>query len=209
VSIGNPVIFSVARAVTRWYMQLKGGMRVIGRENVPPKGGVILAPNHVSYLDPPLVANGLSRMMASMAKAELWNNPYFAWIMTGVAAFPVSRGTSDREAIRTGLKRLEDGHPLLLFPEGTRGDGVTLGKFNSGVALFARRSGAPVVPIGIYGTQFIMPKEGKSRRAVSTVAFGKPIYYDQAGTDDDFNARLAREILAIAEAQGWPLRAPE
>ena len=117
VRIGHPLTYAVIRKLTEFYLRLKGGLRIVGAENLPTTGGIILAPNHVSYLDPPAISIGLKRRMASMAKAELWKNKFFGKIMDGVAAFPVHRGASDREAIRTGLKRLEDGHPLLLVPD--------------------------------------------------------------------------------------------
>lgn len=209
VRIGHPLTYAVIRKLTEFYLRLKGGLRIVGAENLPTTGGIILAPNHVSYLDPPAISIGLKRRMASMAKAELWKNKFFGKIMDGVAAFPVHRGASDREAIRTGLKRLEDGHPLLLFPEGTRGDGVTLGKFNSGAALFARRSGAPVVPIAVHGTESIMPREGKGKRAKTTLVYGKPFLWSEESSDDKFNERLQREIIALAAANGWTIKPPE
>ena len=126
-------------------------IQVIGKENIPKEGGVLLCSNHISNLDPPVVGITCPRPISFMAKAELFDSPIFGKILKKVNAFPVKRGMSDREALRTGLKALKDGHVLGLFPEGTRSKTGELGKGLAGAGFFAMRTDAKVIPCAIIG----------------------------------------------------------
>ncbi|HWO75848.1 MAG TPA: lysophospholipid acyltransferase family protein [Bacillus sp. (in: firmicutes)] len=146
-------------------------IQVIGKENIPKEGGVLLCSNHISNLDPPVVGITCPRPISFMAKAELFDAPIFGTILKKVHAFPVKRGMSDREALRTGLKALKDGHVLGLFPEGTRSKTGELGKGLAGAGFFAMRTDAKVVPCAIIG-------EYKFFRKIKVV-YGKPIDFDE------------------------------
>ena len=188
------------------YYQTHGGLRSIGEEHIPAEGPVILAPNHVSYLDPPAIACALRRHIQPMAKEELFKGP-LGWMLNSLGAFPVKRGEGDTEAIRKAIAVLEGGGIVLVFPEGTRGDGVTMGPFNRGVAMLARRTNATVVPIGVTGTNIVMPKGGKGRKHPMTVAFGPGFRYgDLPNAKAEFAPELERRILALCHAHGLPLR---
>lgn len=149
-------------------------LRVIGLENVPDKGAVIIASNHVSNLDPPTLGTALRhRQMGFMAKAELFKNPVFSFIIRKLGAFPVKRGASDRNAIKTTFEKLKSGYVLTIFPEGTRSKDGELGKGGSGVVSIAAKTGAIVIPTAIIGTE----KFGSKKLFPQiTVVFGKPFH---------------------------------
>lgn len=146
-------------------------MKVVGNENIPTDGSAVIASNHVSLMDPVAVAIGIQRPIHFMAKHELFSNRILAWFFNQVYAFPVKRGIADRNAIRTALTRLREGHLLGIFPEGTRNkqeDHVL--PLQSGASLFAIKTGSPIIPVVVHGT-------GKLRfRQTIHVVIGKPIY---------------------------------
>ncbi len=193
----SPAIYkSIRWAVKTFYFGTRGGLRTVGRENLPKSGGVLLAPNHVSHLDPPAACCALDRTVHCMAKEELFHNKMFGWLIRALAAFPVKRGEGDTESIRTAMSLLEGGDVVLLFPEGTRGDGVTLQPISRGVALLAKRSGVPVVPVGITGTHLVMPRDKttQARKHPMVVALGRPFTYQEVATSS--NEKENREIFA-------------
>lgn len=190
-----------------------GGLKGVGAENVPREGAVILAPVHLSHLDPPAVACTCHRRLNFMAKQELFKVPILGPLIRSLGAFPVKRGEGDTEAIRHTMAELEKGHVVLVFPEGTRGDGVHIQAINKGVTMIARRSGALVVPVGIVGTHRVLPKgASKPKRHPITILFGKPFRYDdvQVGTEKEnreaFAARLQASLVELCAAGGMPLK---
>jgi 1-acyl-sn-glycerol-3-phosphate acyltransferase len=212
----NPTFYRAVRAlVKQLFFGPRGGLYTVGEENLPKTGGVILAPNHVSHLDPPAACCALKRTVHCMAKEELFSNKLFGRMITMLAAFPVRRGEGDTEAIRTAISLLEQGEVVLLFPEGTRGDGERIQPINRGVGMIAKKSGVPVVPVAITGTEVVMPavKGRKARRHRMTVAIGKPFTYEETSTGsnerenrDLFARRLRDEILGLCHQHGLPLR---
>jgi len=208
----------VLRLVRNGFFRLvTGGLRSVGEENIPRTGGVIFAPNHLSNLDPPAVACGTNkRQLAFMAKEELFKG-IFGKIISSVGAFPVRRGESDTEAIRRALTLLAEGRAVLVFPEGTRGDGHQMGPINRGVAMLAKRSGAQILPIGVVGTHVIAPKGGKGlKRHRVVVAYGKPFTYSEVATGatdkenrQRFAADLEARIIGLCAAHGLDLKSAE
>lgn len=151
--------------------------RVFGRENVPA-GGAVLAGNHVSYMDPILLWCGSQRPVHFMAKKELWDSGFLAWVLPRLWAFPVSRGEPDRTAIITATQLLSGGELVGVFPEGTRADiGVEgLQSAHGGAAFLALRAGVPLVPTAFVGTERIWPRGARlPRLAQATISFGSPI----------------------------------
>ncbi|NEY80437.1 1-acyl-sn-glycerol-3-phosphate acyltransferase [Bacillus sp. 3H-10] len=138
---------SVVKAILKPYYRIE----TIGLENFPRTGGVLLCSNHISNLDPPVVGITAPRPVHFMAKAELFSKPILKNILPKIHSFPVKRGMSDREALRTGLSILKDGNVLGLFPEGTRSRTGELGKGLAGAGFFALRTEADVVPCAIIG----------------------------------------------------------
>lgn len=196
----------VARWTATQIFQAMGGMQVIGEENVPMTGPVILAPVHLSYVDPPLVGCACPRAISFMSREEFFGFPY-GLLLRSLNAFPMRRGESDAGAMKVAMKILEDERCLLMFPEGTRGKGVQLGPMMSGISMLAKRSGAKIVPVGMAGPEKMWPRDSKKiRRARLTVVFGKPFTYDEvAGKADKRTGRdQFSRILAqrIADATG-------
>ena len=113
--------YKIIRAVLNFIFFVIFRLHVEGRENVPPKGAIIVAPNHKSDWDPPLIGVAFdTRIIHYMAKEELFKNPIFGWIIRQFGTFPVKRGAVDRTAIRQAIRELKAGNPLGIFPEGTR-----------------------------------------------------------------------------------------
>jgi 1-acyl-sn-glycerol-3-phosphate acyltransferase len=132
--------------------------RVVGREHVPATGPVILAPVHRSFADFGFVAFCTRRKLFFMAKDELWENKWLGRLLLYVGAFPVHRESADREALQRAEEVLRQGQCLVLFPEGTRRQGRAIEDLMEGAAFLSARTGAPIVPIGIGGSDLSMPK---------------------------------------------------
>lgn len=203
------IILGLARGI----FALLGGLRALHRERVPAKGAAILASTHFSHLDPPAVACGCDRQLAFFAKAELFKVPILAPLIRSLGAFPARRGEGDMEAFRKSLALLEEGRAVLIFPEGTRGDGVTLGELNRGATLLAKKSGATVIPVAISGSHLALPKGAKGpKRHRIIVAYGEPLSYAEIATGDDkadrerFAKALESRLLALSEEAGLPLK---
>lgn len=151
-------------------------VRVIGREHLAIDRPVILAPSHRSNLDAPLAGAVPDFRPRSLSKESLFSNPVLAWIITALGSFPVKRGTADREALRTAEQLLRSGESLLVFPEGTRQHGDEIGEIFDGTAYLAAKGDAPVIPIGIHGTEAAMPPGARfPRRSTVTIVVGAPI----------------------------------
>jgi len=145
--------------------------RVYGRENVPKKGGFILASNHESNIDPVLLPVACPRRMRFLAKDSLFKPPVLGAIIRFGGGIPLKRASADRGALSEALFQLEQGWPVLIFPQGTRGGT----KIQAGVGFLAVKSGMPVVPVYIEGTGKVLPKGTKfPRRTAVKVIFGKP-----------------------------------
>ncbi|MGP0030806.1 MAG: lysophospholipid acyltransferase family protein [Acidimicrobiales bacterium] len=132
--------------------------RVVGRRYVPEAGPVILAPVHRSFADFGFTAFCTRRKLFFMAKDSLWAKPWLGRLLYYVGAFPVHRESADREALQRAEDVLRKGQCLVLFPEGTRREGRAVEDLMEGAAFLSARTGAPVVPIGIGGSDLAMPK---------------------------------------------------
>ncbi|MBV7507152.1 1-acyl-sn-glycerol-3-phosphate acyltransferase [Bacillus sp. sid0103] len=143
--------YAFARSVVTGVFKPLYRIEAIGVEHFPKEGGVLLCANHIHNFDPIVVGIMAPRPVHYMAKEEIFSVPILGNIVRKCNAFPVKRGFSDREALRTGLKILKDGHVFGLFPEGTRSKNGELGKGLSGAGFFALRSTASVVPCAIIG----------------------------------------------------------
>src|SRR3954447_3706971 len=136
--------------------------RVRGVENVPEEGAFVLAPVHRSNLDFALVLFVTKRRMRYLAKDTLWKGGgFWAKLFTALGGIPVARGTADREALRTCIEVVEAGEPLVMFPEGTRQQGPEVQHCFDGPAFVQSRTGVPIVPVGIGGSEAAMPKGSK------------------------------------------------
>jgi 1-acyl-sn-glycerol-3-phosphate acyltransferase len=150
--------------------------QVRGRENIPGEGPLLIVSNHISLVDIPLLGVSFGRKVIFMAKKELFRFRFLNYFMRILGSFPVHRGRLDREALRQSLQVLADGLALVVFPEGTRSNSARLRPAFSGSALVALRSGAPVLPVGIAGTEKFKSVGGALRRPQVTVNIGCPFY---------------------------------
>ncbi|HZL71840.1 MAG TPA: lysophospholipid acyltransferase family protein [Planctomycetota bacterium] len=166
------------------------GLRTAGQTRVPSRGGVILAANHQSYLDPPFVAACLPRETSFMARRSLFEIPLLGPIIVACNAFPIERNSGDVRGVKNAIERLRSGSALLLFPEGTRSRDGRIGPLKGGLRLLAERAGVPVVPVLVDGAYDVWPKGRMFPRLRGRVriTFGDRLPLE--GTDEDFAARL-------------------
>jgi 1-acyl-sn-glycerol-3-phosphate acyltransferase len=169
-----------------WYR-----IEAIGREHFPKEGGVLLCSNHIHNFDPMVVGMMAPRPIHYMAKEEIFSVPVLGNIVRKCNAFPVKRGFNDREALRTGLKILKDGHVFGLFPEGTRSKNGELGKGLSGAGFFALRSTAAVVPCAIIGPY-------RSFRKLKVV-YGQPIDLEEMRKEKASAEQVTELIMSKIE----------
>ncbi len=133
-------------------------LRIEGREHEPARGPFIVAANHASIIDPPLVGIALRHQAAYMAKHELFDAPVLGPLLRSIGVFPVRRGEPDRRAIRKSLDVVQSGGILVMFPEGTRSPDGRLQKPEPGAAMIALRTGAAVLPAAVVNSHRILPK---------------------------------------------------
>jgi 1-acyl-sn-glycerol-3-phosphate acyltransferase len=174
------MLYRILRPLTYAVLRLFFGFRAIGRENVPLEGRLLLAANHVSALDPPVVGSAAPRPLHFMAKAELFRVPFLGWLISHLNAHPVERDGADAAALRHALLLLREEKALLVFPEGTRGTEGQLQPGRPGTGMLVALSEAPVVPVYVQGTGHALPR-GASRpqRACVTVRYGPPLRFER------------------------------
>ena len=135
----------IACNALNWFFKV----RIEGKENIPPEGGYILCANHRSYADPVFVGGATPHQLHFLAKAALFKNPSFSFLIRPLVAFPIERGKGDTTAIETAIGLLKSGKAMVMFPEGTRSkDGKPL-RAKSGVAMLAYQTGADILPMSI------------------------------------------------------------
>jgi glycerol-3-phosphate dehydrogenase (NAD(P)+) len=192
----NLLVYIPVRVVLELFIRIYFRLSGTGREHIPKTGPVILAANHRSFLDPFVIGALVRRPIYFVAKRELFEKRWQAWLLNCVGAFPVRRGESDEEMVQTGLELLAAGKPIVIFPEGTRIRRGPLGNPKRGVGRFALESAAPVVPIAVTGTE--RARRGWRIRPVKVkVRFGRPLTFPQV---ENPSPRLAGEVTARI----WP-----
>jgi len=169
--------YSLVYHGARVFMSAFGRVEVSGLENLP-EGGLLIASNHVSFIDPPLIGCVIPREMYFFARKTLLNNPILKRALPHCNVIPVDRdGGSDVGAFKKVFAVLKQRHALILFPEGTRSKDGQLGKAQGGAGLIACMARVPVVPARVFGTGDVLPRGSAfPQRANLGVAFGKPIY---------------------------------
>ena len=208
---GYTITYYIVGSLLRLSYWLYGRWRILGTENVPRTGGVLLAANHVSMLDPPMVGGALFgyRRVRFMAKIELWSNRFGGFIMDGIMAFPVKRGTADRPTIRRTLEWLAQDDAIAIFPEGERSEDGKLQTAQPGIALLVQKSGVPVIPVAIIGTYEMWPKGSKKlKRVPLKIVFGEPIQFPVDAPREMVTTVLMAKIAELLTAHGQPTAAP-
>lgn len=169
-----------------------------GVENIPTEGGLILAANHMSNWDPPLAAAFAPRPVSYMAKQELFDIPVFGAAIRSLHAFPVKRGAADRAAIKGAMQLIQQGKCLGLFPEGTRSKDGKMHRPEAGIALIAAKTGAPVVPAAIIGTDRMFSKGEFFPRL--QLIYGQPVYFTGDLKDRESLQAFSQQIMdSVAE----------
>ncbi|MGB9802573.1 lysophospholipid acyltransferase family protein [Desulfofundulus sp.] len=191
------MFYRFARAVCRVILVLVRRWEVVGADNLPRSGGVLVVSNHVSYWDPVVVGCALTRQVHFIAKAELFRIPLLGTVITALGAFPVRRGGGDRQAIRRALELLKQGRVVGIFPEGTRSKSGELLEPHLGAAMLALRAKVPVLPVAVINTRGVF---GKVR-----VYIGKPLAFsreEQSGRPDyqALSREIMREIARLMES---------
>jgi len=175
-AVGDTLLYAFFQNALRLAFTLFFHIRAWGTENVPRRGGVLLTPNHASYLDPPVVGTPLPRQICFMARSTLFTAPLLGRLIPRLHAFPVERDAADLRAIRTAVSVLAEGNGLVLFPEGTRSPDGRLGEFKPGFALVAAKARVPVVPVAVDGTFEAWPRgRALPRFGRIRVAYGAPM----------------------------------
>jgi 1-acyl-sn-glycerol-3-phosphate acyltransferase len=193
--------YSVARAIVAGFTRLWTRMRVEGREHVPKHGAFVLAPVHRSNMDTPIAACVTRRRLRFMGKDTMWKGRLFSWLFSALGGFPVVRGTADREALQRCIAVLEAGDPLVLFAEGERKSGPTVQPLFDGAAYVALKAGVPIVPVGIGGSEAVMPKGAKFIHPKKVhVIVGPPILPPPSVTAGRVPRSAVRQVTAELHA---------
>lgn len=200
------LLFHVVRGLVVVISKLYWRVSMSGREHLPTTGSYVLSPVHRSNIDSLVVTVLSRRRLRAMGKHTLWKRKLPGAFLTALGGFPVERGSADREALRKCIEAIKGGEPLLVFPEGTRQSGPTVQPLFEGAAYVASRTGVPIIPVGIGGSEKAMPKGSKMvYPAKIHLEVGAPIWVE-TGTDGgrpprraihDATAKLAEELQRL------------
>ncbi len=172
----NPVVYWGLRAILVPFFRVYFRLSRVGREHLPKEGPLLLASNHRSFLDPFVIGTMIRRPVYYMAKRELFEKRWQAWILNALGAFPVDRGHGDGDAMATARQILERGDCVVVFPEGTRIRHRPLGDPRRGVGRLALETGAPVAPVAVIGTDEVR-RGWRIRPRKVRLRVGKPLRY--------------------------------
>jgi 1-acyl-sn-glycerol-3-phosphate acyltransferase len=175
-SLRTRVSYGLVRALIWALAKLFGRVKVVGADKVPDSGAFVLAPVHRSNVDFALTSIITRRPMRYMGKDSIWKSRLLGRFVSMLGAFPVHRGSADRDALRACIDIVEGGSPLVMFPEGTRRTGPVVEDLFDGTAFVAARARVPIVPVGIGGSEAMMPKGAKMLRPSKLVlVVGDPL----------------------------------
>jgi glycerol-3-phosphate dehydrogenase (NAD(P)+) len=172
----NPLVYWPLRAILVPAFLIYLRMQRVGREHLPRSGPLLLAANHRSFLDPFVIGTLVRRPVYYMAKRELFEKRWQAWILNALGAFPVDRGAGDRDAMQTARAILERGDCVVVFPEGTRMRPGPLGEPRRGIGRLALETGAPVAPVAVLGSDAVR-RGWRIRPRKVRLRVGRPLRY--------------------------------
>jgi len=196
-SIANKLFYAVIRfivvAICRVYLRLT----VVDAHKIPRTGTFILAPSHRSTVDIPVASATTRRRLLYMGKDSMWKFKPIGVLLSALGSFPVTRGSADLEALKRCIAVLDRGDPLVLFPEGTRHRGRIIEPLFDGAAFIAYKTGVPLIPVGIAGSEEIWPPGSKFPRPKKCIAVvGDAIYPKPLN-----GARASREMMSELTVQ--------
>jgi len=191
-SFGNRLFYGTIRFIVIVICRVYLRLRIIDAHKIPKTGTFILAPSHRSTLDIPVAAATTRRRLMYMGKDSMWKIKPIGALLTALGSFPVTRGSADLEALKRCIAVLDRGDPLVLFPEGTRHRGRIIEPLFDGAAFIAYKTGVPIIPVGIAGSEEIWPPGTKLPRPRKCVAVvGDAIYPKNLN-----GARASRELMS-------------
>jgi 1-acyl-sn-glycerol-3-phosphate acyltransferase len=197
------IFWRVVRTVVVGFCATIFRVRLIGRDHVPDSGAYVIAPSHRSIIDVPFTAFVTRRRIRFLAKQELFSSRIGSALFPRLGGIPVERGTTDRAALRACDAVLAEGDPLAIFPEGTRRHGPELGDLFHGVAYLALKRRVPIVPVGIGGSEEILPRgHVRPRPHRVVVVVGEPIVADPSAS-----ARRRSDVAALTATLATRLQA--
>jgi 1-acyl-sn-glycerol-3-phosphate acyltransferase len=203
-SLASRLFYGLARTLVGVFVRTWNRASVDGRERVPTEGAFVLAPVHRSNMDTPYASLTTRRRLRFMGKDSLWEKKAAGWFLSALGGFPVSRGMADREALRRCAEVLAAGEPLVVFPEGERKSGPVVAPLFEGAAYLAARAGVPIVPVGIGGSERVMPKGARFIRPRKVaVVIGEPLLAESDGGQvpraaiHDLTNRLHEELQRL------------
>ena len=189
--------YALARGLVVGFCRIWMRLSVEGREHVPKDGAFILAPVHRSNMDTPIAAVSTTRRLRYMGKDSLWKTGASSWLLSALGGFPVSRGTIDREALARCAALLDAGEPLVLFPEGTRQSGPIVQPVFDGAAYLAVKASVPIIPMGIGGSERVMPKGSKMIWPRKVHAIIGPAIVPPATENSRVNRQAVRDLSSL------------
>ncbi len=198
----NPVIYWLLRAILQPAFLVYCRLQRIGREHLPQSGPLLLASNHRSFMDPFVIGMLVRRPVYYMAKRELFEKRWQAWILNSLGAFPVDRGAGDTTAMDTARAILARGDCVVLFPEGTRVRPGPLGEPKRGVGRLALETGVPVVPIAVIGTEHVR-RGWRIRPRKVRVRAGRPLLFPTAKVPSPAAAKAVTERVWACVSLQW------
>jgi len=187
--------YQFCRGIYRLYFRLYHRGTIRNRDRLPSEGGVILAANHVSFIDPPLFGAACRREAFFMARDTLFRHPLANWILRSWNCVPIKREGGDIGAMRAALRMLGEGKAVLMFPEGTRSKDGQLQEARAGIGMIVARSRATIMPMRIFGADKAMPR-GTSlpRPAKLTITFGEPFQYPFPANLDELRGEALKAV---------------
>ena len=186
-------LYSFCKTLLYYFFTVFFRFKIIGAEHIPASGGAVIAANHLSLWDPPVIGAACTRPINFMAKEELFAISILKWIITRLKAFPVRRGTADRTAIKHAISLLKNGEILGVFPEGTRSTTGELGKPEPGIAMIVLKAGVPIVPAAIIGTNKVFTDGCIFPQFI--IKFGKPIIITEEKFDKEMMEKISNTIM--------------
>jgi 1-acyl-sn-glycerol-3-phosphate acyltransferase len=198
----NPFVYWTLRAILVPTFLVYLRMQRVGREHLPKQGPLLLAANHRSFLDPFVIGTLVRRPVYYMAKRELFDKRWQAWLLNALGAFPVDRGHGDAAAMDTARAILRRGDCVVVFPEGTRVRRGPLGSPRRGVGRLVLETGVPVVPVAVFGSEHVR-RGWRIRPRRVRLRVGRPMSFPTSGSSSPALAAAVTERIWACVSLQW------
>ncbi|MGC1481502.1 MAG: lysophospholipid acyltransferase family protein [Chthoniobacterales bacterium] len=200
------IVYNIFYTLAKWLARIFFSYQVVHPERIPEEGGLILAVNHQSYFDPPLAGICCRRGVYYLARKSLLKWPFFGPLFPAMNVIPVDRDGNDMSALKGVIRIIREGNGVVLFPEGTRSPDGNLQPARPGIGFVIAKTGAPVLPMRIFGSHEAFPKNTRSIRLHPiTVVIGEPIHFApnelKPASRETYQALSDRVMEAIAALQ--------